>query len=279
MPELPEVETVVRQLAPILPRRRIRQVEVRHADLLGEPPDVFCQGLLGSRFKGVSRRGKNIVLAFTQPSLLVVNLGMTGQLLFSPSGPRASLGDVQPRHLGVLFHLEPKGFLLYADARRFGTLKRFSPSEWTRESARLGPEPLGRELSPADFHSRLANSRAPIRSWLLDQTRIAGIGNIYASEALFRAGIHPRRAANSLDAGEARDILAAVRKVLREAIRARGTTLRDYRTATGGTGGFGPSLLAYGREGAPCPRCKAPIDRIVFGNRSAFFCPSCQPHP
>ena len=279
MPELPEVETVVRQLATTLPHRRIAQIEVRHPDLLGEHPEDFRRALEGSEFEVVSRRGKNIVLTLSGPSLLVVNLGMTGQLLFAPSGTEGLTEEMDPRHLGLFFRLEPRGVLFYSDARRFGSLRRFSVTEWTRESARLGPEPLGEGITSEEFHYRLTSSRSPIRSWLLDQTRIAGIGNIYASEALFRAKIHPRRPAKSLHATEAETLLAAIREVLTEAIRARGTTLRDYRTPSGGIGSFGPSLRAYGREGAPCPRCKTPIERIVFGNRSAFFCPSCQPSP
>ena len=279
MPELPEVETVVRQLAESLPGHRIRDVEVIHADLLHEPPESFRRTLLESTIDSVNRRGKNIILALPPPSLLVVNLGITGQLLFTPppSGSQASSGEEKPSHLALIFRLEPRGILLYADTRRFGSLRRYSLAEWERESARLGPEPLDLELTPEGLHQRMARSRSPIRSWLLDQTRIAGIGNIYASEALFRARIHPKRPAQSLGSRESASLLKAVRDVLSDAIRARGTTLRDYRTASGDRGGFGPSLQAYGKEGVPCPRCNTPIERIVFANRSAFFCPFCQP--
>ena len=152
-------------------------------------------------------------------------------------------------------------------------MRLFSREEWLGEANRLGPEPLDPGLTTDALFGALRRSRSPIRSWLLDQTHIAGIGNIYASEALFRAGIHPKRPARSLGRGESGDLLTSVRNVLNEAIRARGTTLRDYRTASGDRGGFGPSLQAYGREGDPCSRCNTPIDRIVFGNRSAFFCP------
>jgi formamidopyrimidine-DNA glycosylase len=287
MPELPEVETVVRQLAGLLPGRRIRDVEVIHADLLRESPASFRRALLGSTIESVDRRGKNILLVLAPAGMLVVNLGMTGQLLFLPPTTSPPTRGVQPRpssrategppsHLALVFTLKPSGRLLYADTRRFGSLRRFSPPEWEGESARLGPEPLSPELTPGAFHRRLRGSVSPIRSWLLDQTRIAGIGNIYASEALFRARIHPKRPARSLDAKESGKLLAAIREVLSDAIRARGTTLRDYRTASGDRGGFGPSLQAYGQEGNPCPRCKAPIERIVFANRSAFLCPICQ---
>jgi len=286
MPELPEVETVVRQLARVLPGLGIADVEVLHADLLREPAQSFRKGLQDVRIRTVERRGKNILLFLSSDSVLVVNLGMTGQLLFfphnrtaeAPSTPAGdSAGVSYPTHPAISFSLHPDGTLLYADTRRFGSLRRLGWREWEVESARLGPEPLAPEMTPSVLFDGLSGSRSPVRSWLLDQRKVAGIGNIYAVEALFRAGIHPRRPANSLDGVDAHRLLEAIQAVLREAIRARGTTLRDYRTAEGGTGGFGPSLLAYGRENEPCPRCNAPIRRIVFGNRSAFLCPNCQP--
>lgn len=280
MPELPEVETVVRQLAEILPGHRIGEVEVLFPDLLAEPPGDFQEGLRGSLVQSLDRRGKNILLCFPEGHRLVVNLGMTGQLLYVPAPGRTWEGPpLDATHPAILFALSGKATLIYADSRRFGSLRRFSPSEWANETKRLGPEPLEDTLSPRDLHNRLNSSRSPIRSWLLDQTKIAGIGNIYASEALFRAKIHPQRKASSLDPGEAEALLEAIREVLLDAIRARGTTLRDYRTATGDEGGFGPSLQAYGCEGEPCPRCKTSMERIVFANRSAFFCPKCQRTP
>jgi formamidopyrimidine-DNA glycosylase len=211
----------------------------------------------------------------------VVNLGMTGRLLFHPTPWPPGLGGAGegPTHVAVNFSLAAGGHLLYADSRRFGSLRLFKPDDWERESARLGPEPLDPALTAGELHARLSRSRSPIRSWLLDQTKIAGVGNIYASEALFRAGIHPRRSAQGLNRQESGHLLTAMRDVLEEAIRARGTTLRDYRTASGDRGDFAPSLQAYGRDGGPCRRCNTPIQRIVFGNRSAFLCPRCQVEP
>jgi len=284
MPELPEVETVVRQLAEEIPGHRISRVEVIHPDLLSEPGDGFTECLRGARFDAATRRGKNIVFILSGPegrrdsSFLVVNLGMTGQLLlFSRVSSRRLWEEGRgPSHPGVVLSLEPLSTLVYADVRRFGSLRLFSPEEWGAESDRLGPEPLDPDLTEARFHAGLSASRSPIRSWLLDQTRIAGIGNIYAAEALFRAGVHPLRSARSLGLKEAKHLLDAIRTVLSEAISARGTTLRDFRTASGDYGGFGPFLEAYGREGEPCVRCNTRIERIVFGNRSTFFCPICQ---
>jgi formamidopyrimidine-DNA glycosylase len=273
MPELPEVETIVRQLSDYLPGRVILCGEVRRPELLREAADSFLGGLEGRRIKRVGRRGKNILLHLSGNQILLVNLGMTGQLLFRS-------GAVEERdlaHLAVTFTLSRAGLLLYTDVRRFGRLLRFSTGAWEEESRRLGPEPLGKALTAARFHAALQSSRAPIRSWLLDQTRIAGVGNIYAAEALFRAGIHPARSSRNLTPEESKALLAGIRKVMREAIRARGTTLKDYRTADGDRGEFGPALQVYGREGEGCPTCKSRLRRIVFANRSAFFCPRCQP--
>ena len=272
MPELPEVETIVRQLANHLPGHRFREVVIHRQDLLREPGASFRKGLEGREVSAVTRRGKNILLHLSGDSLLLVNLGMTGQLLFRPSTPE----EEPPRHLALAFPLEVGGALLYADARRFGHLLRYSREAWEVESRRLGPEPLGRELTPGRFRAALQGSRSPIRSWLLDQTRVAGIGNIYASESLFRAGIHPLRPARSLTERESKALLEGIREVLRKAIRAGGTTLRDYRTADGDPGGFGPALQVYGKEGEACTTCKTPLERVVFANRSAFFCPRCQ---
>ena len=280
MPELPEVQTVVTQLARHLPGRAIVGVEVLFPDLLAEPPRSFAAGLIGRTMNAVDRRGKNIVIGLDDGRRLVVNLGMTGQLLYLPfPGDGAADPPDGPSHPAVRFDLGADDVLMYADVRRFGSLRMFGPGEWRAESTRLGPEPLSRSLTGAAFAERLSRSRAPVRSWLLDQTRIAGIGNIYANEALFRVGIHPQKAANTVPAEEAGRLLRALRKVLREAIEARGTTLRDYRTASGDQGSFGPALRIYGRDGEPCPRCKVTIERIVFANRSAFLCPRCQASP
>ena len=278
MPELPEVETIVRELKPILPDRDILRVRVIRDDLLREEPDSFRRALEGTSIEDVARRGKKIVLKIQGGTVLTVNLGMTGQLLFSQDrkSTEPTVYD-SPPHLGIAFHLSGEARLNYVDVRRFGCLRRLTEGEWATEEKRLGPEPLDPALTASVLHRRLQGSRAPARSWLLDQTRIAGIGNIYAVEALFMAGIHPETPAGLLNPSQARNLLTALREVLRRAIAAGGTTLRDYRTASGETGRFSSSLRAYGREGEPCPRCNTPMQRIVFANRSAFLCPRCQP--
>ncbi len=273
MPELPEVETIVRELARTLPGQRILQAKVFRPDVLREPPHIFCRAVAGAEIQSVNRRGKNIVLSLSPSRILVVNLGMTGRLLHLPPSHQVAPYP----HRAVDFLLHSGGALLYTDSRRFGRAALFSEEEWERESERLGPEPLSPDLTVQAFHRRLTRSRAPVRSWLLDQTHLAGIGNIYACEALHRAGIHPLRKASSLALSQSGRLLRALRDVLTEALEARGTSLRDYRTATGEEGGFLTSLRVYGREGRPCVRCTTSIARIVLSNRSAFFCPRCQP--
>ena len=274
MPELPEAETIARGLRAHIPGREILRVEVFRPDLLTVPPGSFRRALMGRAVEGVDRRGKNLVFPLTGGVRVVVNLGMTGRLLLGSGG-----GDDNPvpSHPGVRMDCSGGLTLWYDDSRRFGRLEAMdsrSFAEWTR---RLGPEPLSRAFTARALHSRLGASRSPLRSWLLDQRRVAGVGNIYAIEALFRAGLHPRNPAHSVDSTGAGRLHRGLRRVLRQAIRHRGTTLRDYRDALGSSGGNGPLLSVYGREGEPCPRCGEPIERIVFSNRSAFLCPSCQP--
>jgi len=283
MPELPEAETIVRGLRPHLPGQAIRKVEVLHDDLIRGATSAFVRDLSGGRLEGVERRGKNLVLSVARESeaspgagadrRLVVNLGMSGRLLLLLPG---GAGEA-PTHPGVRFHLEGGGVLVYHDIRRFGRLEVFDPPAYREWSRGLGPDPLGRGFTSRRLEKDLGASVSPVRSWLLDQRRIAGVGNIYANEALFLARIHPRTPAARISGEGARRLHRALRQVLREAIRARGTTLRDYRTAAGDQGSYGGNLRVYGREGRRCPRCGAPVERIVFGNRSAFLCPRCQP--
>ncbi len=223
---------------------------------------------------GVGRRGKNVVLELSGGAALVVNLGMTGRLLFAPAGERGTA-----THPGVTFRLVGGDRLVYDDVRRFGELRWLTSEEWARWSDRLGPEPLGSAFTRARLGRDLAASRSPVRSWLLDQRRVAGVGNIYANEALHLAGIHPATPARDVSPDGVGALHRALRRVLRSAIRARGTTLRDYRDALGGEGSFGPRLVVYGRDGQPCTRCGAGVERMVISNRSAFYCPSCQPPP
>ncbi len=274
MPELPEAETIVRGLRRAVPGERIRRTEVPHEDVLRQPRRAFCDAVRGRRVLEVGRRGKNVVLRLDGGRVLAVNLGMTGRLLPFAATPRA---ERRPGHPAVLFRFESGGMLVFDDQRRFGTVECLDARDWARRSAALGPEPLSRGFTTEGLRAALAASRAPVRSWLLDQRRIAGVGNIYANEALHLAGIHPRRPAREVTADEARRLHRALRRVLRAAIESGGTTIRDYRNADGEEGAYAPRLHVYGRDGQACFRCGGTVERTVFGNRSAFFCPGCQP--
>ncbi|HZD03794.1 MAG TPA: bifunctional DNA-formamidopyrimidine glycosylase/DNA-(apurinic or apyrimidinic site) lyase [Longimicrobiales bacterium] len=274
MPELPEAETIVRGLRSRVVGRVVRDVDVIHGDVLRSSPGELRKRVRGRRIEAVDRRGKNVLIRLAEGRVVVVNLGMTGRLV--PLEPGALPPD-DATHPAVRLGFRDGGSLVFDDTRRFGTLECLDAAAWKRRSRALGPEPLDRRFTAARFHRALSRSRTPVRSWLLDQSRVAGVGNIYANEALYRAGVHPHRPARSVDAPEARRLHRALRAVLREAIRAGGTTIRDFRSAEGGPGVFVRQLSVYGREGEPCPRCRTPVERVVFANRSAFLCPRCQP--
>lgn len=270
MPELPEVETIARDLARLLPGRRFAEVEVLRPDLVeGESAEAFAAALRGARVRQVRRRAKNLVLDLGA-QYLVVNLGMTGRLLVSADA------DPPPSHPGVRIRLDDGALLVYHDVRRFGRLQRYTLAAWAERDAALGVEPLDEAFTPEWLQARAAASRAPLKPWLMDQRHLVGVGNIYASEALFRAGLDPRRAAHTLAPAEALRLWRAVREVLQEAIDFRGTTLLDYRDARGEQGGFARRLRVYGRAGEPCRACGAAVTREVQAGRSTFFCPGCQ---
>lgn len=270
MPELPEVETIVRDLARLLPGAEIREVEVVHPDLVqGESPDEFAAGLRGATVREVTRRAKNILVQLDR-GLLVVNLGMTGRLLVRAPG------DDAPTHPGVRFRLADGRELAYHDVRRFGCLQRYTGEAWERREEALGVEPLSDRFTPEWLLAQAGKSRVAVKTWLMDQRRVVGVGNIYASEALFRARIDPRRPANTLKKKEAARLVESTREVLQEAIDFRGTTLLDYRDASGRRGEFVDRLRVYDRAGEPCRACGGALERIVQGGRSTFFCPRCQ---
>ncbi|HYW09258.1 MAG TPA: bifunctional DNA-formamidopyrimidine glycosylase/DNA-(apurinic or apyrimidinic site) lyase, partial [Longimicrobium sp.] len=257
--------------AAVLPGRTIREVEIIHPGLIdGESPEDFTAGILGRRIRGISRRAKNIIADLGAGERLLVNLGMTGRLLI----PRP--GDPLPTHLGVRMGLDRGVELLYHDPRRFGRLWRASDEEWSAFDARLGVEPLAEEFTAEFLYDLTRRSRVAVKTWLMDQARVVGVGNIYVSEALFRAAIDPRRPANTLSREEAERARHAIREVLTEAIEFRGTTLLDYRDANGERGEFVSRLRVYDRGGEPCMACGAPVQRIVQSNRSTFFCENCQ---
>lgn len=271
MPELPEVETVVRDLRPLLVGRVV--LDVFHgAKRLRYPwKPAWNRRIRGLSVEAIGRRAKFIVVGLTQDASLLVHLGMTGQLTCVPDD--ASVED----HLHLRFRLSGGFELRYRDIRRFGGAEFHSGQaslERRFESVALGPEPW--LMDEDNWAAALMGSARAIKSLLIDQGTISGLGNIYADEALHRAGIHPARPAKSLTRAEATGLLQAAGCVMEEAIAGRGTTLRDYVGGSGLGGTHQHSLAVYGREGEPCSRCGLPIIRMVIAGRSSHFCPGCQ---
>lgn len=261
---------MVRDLDRLVSGSRFGAVEVIRTDMIeGIEPGALI-GLLSQRtIRRVSRRAKNIVFEL-DPDRLVVNLGMTGRLLVA-EGTEPDLP-----HLGVRFRLQDGREIRFTDVRRFGNVQHFDAPGWVTRERQWGVEPLSLEFTPEWLADHAGRSRVAIKTWLMDQRRVVGVGNIYASEALFRAGIDPRRSANALSHGEAARLHSAVQEVLAEAIAFRGTTFLDYRDAEGKPGEFVGRLRVYDRAGQPCRQCAEPVARIVQGGRSTFFCPHCQ---
>jgi len=273
MPELPEAETIVRDLQHRIPGATITRVTVARADVLhpGITPPMLDQRLRGKRITGVSRRGKNVVIELEQEHRLVINLGMTGRVITSD----AKFADSM-RHVAVRFELDDGRAVLYDDARRFGDIDLRDGAGWAVRTTELGVEPLSDALTAGLLHALTRTSIVPIRNWLLDQRKIAGVGNIYALEALYRSGVRPTRRARTLSKRETAALRDNLRDVLQESIDMRGTTISDYRDASGESGRFANRLRVYDRKGEKCRQCDAIIKRIVLTNRSAFYCPSCQ---
>ena len=265
MPELPEVETTVRGLARVLQGRRIERVEARRPDLRRALPDDLGQRLTGARVVGLHRRAKYGVIDTDRGDSFVFHLGMSGHWRIDP-------GEVRKHDH---FIVETDEGRRLNDARRFGSLDLVRTGElqdWPPFEA-LGPEPF--ELTAEELRARLKGRSAAIKLLLLDQRIVAGLGNIYVCEALYRAGIHPRRAGGSVSLERLRRLVPAIKEVLTEAIEAGGSTLRDFASPDGELGYFSKTFAVYDREGRPCG-CGGTVRRIVQGGRSTFYCPKCQ---
>jgi formamidopyrimidine-DNA glycosylase len=271
MPELPEVETVRSRLEPGLVGRRFQRVEIVDGRLTRpESPDAVAAELQDERVEAVRRRGKYLVVAFESGRVLLVHLRMTGG--FHHPAP-----DQATPHRRAEVQLDDGTTLAYNDVRRFGTWLLLEPGELEDYlAARIGSEPLESAFTTAAFGRALAGRRAPIKGALLDQKAVAGVGNIYADEALWQARIHPLRPAGELDPDEIAELRRAVRAVLRKGIERSGATLRDYRDPAGGRGRMQHEFRVYGRGGEPCERCGTPIAKIRVAGRGTWFCPSCQ---
>lgn len=278
MPELPEVETVARGIAPALVGRRIARVLQRRPDLRIPFPAGFPARLTGRRIERVRRRAKYLLWDLDDGQTVLVHLGMSGSFNVQPGG--AARPDDFGRHEHVVIETDAGDRLLYSDPRRFGLMTVYDPGEaerspWLRG---LGPEPLGNEFSAAALSEALKGRRTSIKAALLDQAVVAGLGNIYVSEALFRARISPRRRAETVAGARAERLAPAIRAVLEEAIRSGGSSLRDFVQTDGTLGYFQHRFLVYDRTGEACVTdgCGGTVQRIVQGGRSTFFCSRCQ---
>jgi formamidopyrimidine-DNA glycosylase len=276
MPELPEVETVAQGLRKRALGRRISAVNVRHAGVIKGSPDEFAERLTGRKIASVNRKGKVIVVELDAGSeakqFLMIRLGMTGQVtLQSVEAP------LEP-HTHVLMPLDDgREELRFRDARRFGNLRVLGRVEIEALLGTLGPD--AREITEDEFLQAMRGRRGAIKSWLMNQQMLSGLGNIYADEALHRARIHPLAQPGNVPMIAARRLYRAVRRVLDRAVNLQGTSFRDYIDLEGQPGNFAMRLKVYGREGEPCRNCRTPLKRIVIAGRSSHFCPKCQPRP
>jgi formamidopyrimidine-DNA glycosylase len=282
MPELPEVETVRRGLEPVLAGRTIARAEVRRPDLRWPFPPGLAARLTGARVARLRRRSKYLLADLDGSETLIVHLGMSGRILVSGAqvGAFHHPHPAPEKHDHVVLDLETGPRITLNDARRFGAVDLWPTPDLDshRLLAGLGPEPLGNGFHAAYLAERLAGRATPVKAALLDQRTVAGLGNIYVCEALWRARISPLRLAREVTAAETDALVAEVRAVLLDAIAAGGSSLRDYRQADGELGYFQHAFAVYDREGAPCPRpgCEGTVARAVQSGRSSFFCPRCQ---
>lgn len=280
MPELPEVETVRRGLAPHLEGHVIARAEARRPDLRWPLPPDLVQMLTGARVMTLRRRSKYLLADLDGRGTLLMHLGMSGRLLVEGAGTAAFHRDpaILPRHDHVVLVTDAGTTITFNDARRFGMVDLIREGTDHPLLAHLGPEPLDPGFDADYLAARLKGRRVPIKQALLDQRIVAGLGNIYVSEALHRAGIDPRRAAGSIGAADVAALIGHIRDVLHDAIAAGGSSLRDHRQATGELGYFQHSFRVYDRAEQPCPTpgCGGTIARIVQSGRSSYFCPACQ---
>ncbi len=294
MPELPEVETVRRGLAPVMDGVRIARLTQRRADLRFPFPDRFAERLEGRKVVRVGRRAKYLVTEIEGGDTLVMHLGMSGRFSIEPpaSARRCPLGDFAhaaggtAKHDHVTIEMSSGATITYNDARRFGFMLLIPTAELDAHAlfAEIGVEPLGDALTPAHLATRAHGRKTDLKAFLLDQRNIAGLGNIYVAEALYRARLDPKRSAsvlalrNGAPSPRAVRLVPEIKAVLEAALQAGGSTLRDYRQADGALGYFQHSFSVYGRAGADCDNagCTATIKRIVQAGRSTFYCPKCQ---
>ncbi len=282
MPELPEVETVRRGLLPVMEGHVIDRAEVNRPDLRWPFPERMAERLTGARVERLRRRSKYILADLDSGETLLVHLGMSGRILISgdPLGSFVHEHPAPEKHDHVVFHMKNGARITFNDPRRFGAMDLMSTQaqEAHKLLAILGPEPLGNAFNEDYLVGALENRMTPIKAALLDQKIVAGLGNIYVCEALFRAGITPKRKAGRISKGRIASLVPIIRVVLEEAIAAGGSSLRDFRQADGELGYFQHRFDVYGREGEDCRRdgCAGTVGRIVQSGRSSFYCAQCQ---
>lgn len=275
MPELPEVETIKRTLATKIRGKKITGVEVLLPKLI-EPLSVeeFKEALKGNYIQSLGRRGKYLLVQLYYLNTLIISLRMTGRLIFFPPGKKVEVD----KHTHMVLEFNDGSHLRFSDTRKFGRVHCVLTEKVEKESeiSKLGPEPLGMEFSEPKLWKMLLSKRKKIKQLLMDQTFIAGIGNIYADEILFRARIHPETIPSTLVSEQVHDLYLAIISVLSEAIVQKGTTFRDYVDGEGNTGNYQSFLQVYGRKGKKCCQCGHPIESIKLGGRTSHFCPVCQ---
>ncbi|HEX9726913.1 MAG TPA: bifunctional DNA-formamidopyrimidine glycosylase/DNA-(apurinic or apyrimidinic site) lyase [Gemmatimonadales bacterium] len=274
MPELPEVETIVRDIAPHLTGHTLHEPRLYQTNVLrGVSKAALLRALDGTGVVDVSRRAKHVVIELDSGLRLVIQPRMTGSLLIL--GRR--LARDERRYAVLHVTIDDRRALVYRDVRRLGTVHLLDESAWIAYTGRIGPEPLEATFGVARFRRCLAGTRQAIKKVIMDQRRLAGVGNIYANEALFRARVHPALPAHRLDAAETRRLHRVIRSVLRDAIRSRGSTVRDYRTGTGGRGAYQTAHQVYGRGGEPCVRCGTTLTGThAIDGRATTYCDICQ---
>ena len=287
MPELPEVETVRRGLAPVMEGKRFAKVEVRRGDLRWPLPKGFAQKLNGKTVQGLGRRAKYLLADLSSGDVLLMHLGMSGSFRVgkdSAPGTYYHERSKSTAHDHIVFHMSNGATVTFNDPRRFGSMKLVPRARLEDEPLlrSLGPEPLGNEFDAAMLAKACVGKKTSLKAALSDQRVVAGLGNIYVCEALFRARLSPKRIASTIAERNgkpnerAEKLVDAIKAVLKDAIEAGGSSLRDHRRADGSLGDFQHNFQVYDREGEPCPSCKGKIKRIVQAGRSTFYCPSCQ---
>lgn len=277
MPELPEVETVKRGLTPVMEGFVFDRVQLNRPDLRFPFGDDFIDRIQGQTLNTLTRRAKFLQAELSSGERLFMHLGMSGRFTIdaNPTADFVHAHNTNPKHDHVIFEMSSGARVTFNDPRRFGFMELVAANAPYRLDD-LGPEPMGNGFNAPDLRKRLKGKKSKIKAALLDQRVVAGLGNIYVCEALYRAGISPRRAAGRLTVAETEKLTGHIKDTISEAIEAGGSSLKDFADTQGDLGYFQHSFAVYGREGGPCHTCKAPIKRIVQSGRSSFYCAKCQ---